>query len=87
MKTMKAEKARKAAKKTPSEIIGASNVLALKKAGFVIVAVSELSQFRENIKSLLDILSEPALGKSEKNYDHEYDPHFNLGRLELVSGS
>jgi hypothetical protein len=48
---------RKAANKTPRDIIGAENVTALKQAGFVVVRLSELSKLRANVNSVLDILS------------------------------
>jgi hypothetical protein len=46
----------KSATKTPREIIGDENVLALKRAGFVVVHLSQLLDLRTNIKSALDIL-------------------------------
>ena len=49
-----------AVNKTPRELIGAENVTALKHAGFVVVRLSELSKFRANVKSALDILSSKA---------------------------
>ena len=43
--------------KTPRDIIGAENVMALKQAGFVVVRLSELSKLRANVNSVLNILS------------------------------
>jgi hypothetical protein len=57
MKTSKAKKSRKSSTKTPSDIIGAPNVLALKEAGFVIIPRPELAHLRKNLKSVLDMLS------------------------------
>jgi hypothetical protein len=48
---------RKAANRTPREIIGAENVTALKHASFVVVRLSDLSKLRANVKSVFDILS------------------------------
>jgi hypothetical protein len=60
VKSIKGKHKRKAANKTPRDIIGAENVTALKRAGFVILHRSELSKLRENIKTTLDILSDEA---------------------------
>jgi hypothetical protein len=57
MKRIKAKQARNVVRRTPSDVIGEENVLALKKAGFVVLHLSELSQLRANAKSALDILS------------------------------
>jgi hypothetical protein len=57
VKGIKPRRGRKAANKTPRDIIGDENVLALKQAGFVVVRLSQLADFRANIKSALDILS------------------------------
>lgn len=54
--SIKVKHRRKAANKTPHDIIGAGNVKALKQAGFVVVHLSELSKLRANVKSVLDIL-------------------------------
>ena len=51
--------------KAPSEIIGHENVMALKRAGFVVVHLSQLSHLRTNIKSVLDILSSDTPRKDE----------------------
>jgi hypothetical protein len=56
VKTIKEKRRRKSANETPRDIIGAENVAALNQAGFVVVCVSELSEFRANIKSVFDIL-------------------------------
>jgi hypothetical protein len=48
------------ANKTPRDIIGDENVVALKQAGYVVVRLSELSRLRANVKSALDILSSEA---------------------------
>jgi hypothetical protein len=48
---------RKPPTKTPSEIIGDENVMALKQAGFIILPRSKLSQLRSKVKSALDGLS------------------------------
>jgi hypothetical protein len=47
----------KPANTTPRDIIGDKKIAALKEAGFVVVPLSDLSQLRANIKSVLDILS------------------------------
>ena len=60
MKGVKAKHRGKANKKTPSDIIGDENVIALKQAGFVVLRLSELLQLRANVKSALDILSSEA---------------------------
>ena len=51
--------------KTPRDIIGDENFMALKQAGFVVVHLSQLSNFRANIKSALDILSGDAPRKDK----------------------
>jgi hypothetical protein len=48
---------RKAMNKTPRDIIGDENVMALKQAGFVVVRLSELSKVRAKVKLAFDILS------------------------------
>jgi len=63
MKNVKVKHSRKGVLKTPRDIIGDKNVTALKQAGFVVVPLSELSQLRANIKSMLDILSNETSGK------------------------
>jgi len=57
VKSIKVKHGRKALNKTPRDIIGDKNVMALKQAGFVVVHLSQLTNLRENIKSALDILS------------------------------
>jgi hypothetical protein len=57
--------------KSPRDIIGDDNVTALKQAGFVVVSLSELSQLRANITSMLGILSngtaQKELGRSNSS--------------------
>lgn len=60
VKSNKVKHRRKAVNKTPRDIIGDENVMALKQAGFVVVRLSELSLIRANVKSALDILSSEA---------------------------
>jgi hypothetical protein len=60
MKSTKLKHRRKAASKAPRDIIGDENITALKRAGFVVVRLSELSKLRANVKSVLDILSAKA---------------------------
>jgi hypothetical protein len=57
MKSIKVKRARQQVNKSPRDIIGPKNVKALRRAGFVVVPLSELRQFRAKIKSILDILS------------------------------
>jgi hypothetical protein len=57
VKGIKLEHGRKLANKTSRDVIGDENVMALKRAGFVVVRLSQLADFRANIKSALDILS------------------------------
>jgi hypothetical protein len=63
MKNVKVKRTRKPVNKSPRDIIGEENVMALKQAGFVVVSLSELSQLRANITSMLDILSNGAAQK------------------------
>jgi hypothetical protein len=58
--SIKVKHGRKAVTKTPRDIIGTENITALKRAGFVVVRLSELSKLRAKVKSLLDILSRKA---------------------------
>ena len=53
-------------KKTPRDIIGAENVIKLKRAGFVIVPRSELTKIRALIKLMLDSLPTKALRKPHR---------------------
>ncbi len=62
MESMKVKRTRKPADTTPRDIIGDKKIAALKEAGFVIVPLSELSQLRAKIKSVLDILSNDRKG-------------------------
>jgi hypothetical protein len=57
VKSIKAKHSRKATTKTPSDIIGNEKVLALKRAGYLVLHRSELLRFRTNVKSVLDMLS------------------------------
>jgi hypothetical protein len=57
MKDIKVKRPSKPVNKSPRDIIGTKNVTALRRAGFVVVPLSELSQLRANIKSMLDMLS------------------------------
>jgi hypothetical protein len=57
MKSIKVKGARQPVNKSPRDIIGEERVRALKRAGFVVMPLSELSQLRAKIKSVLDILS------------------------------
>jgi hypothetical protein len=60
VKSIKVKHRQKVVNKTPRDIIGDENVMALKQAGFVVLHLSELSQLRANVKSALDIVSSEA---------------------------
>lgn len=57
MKSIQLKRTREPANKSPRDIIGTKNVDALKRAGFVVVPLSELSDLRAKIKSMLGIIS------------------------------